>query len=188
VDRDDGRFELYQRIQRKDRFKGADWVISFVATPLNETLFVGSFRVPGVGKVPAGIVDPVGGHDVTGLFFYDLQPDPALHEYAGRIVIDWGTAFRTWFNARTAKTSRSLKYAGLRVTLPFQASPRFRGQYVNLLPCPPHGAERYRQLAAYTCSCAGRWGSIMSDRRQETEAFGSDGITTTAQGTAETRV
>lgn len=96
MDRDDGRFELYQRIQRKDRFKGADWVISFVATPLNETLFVGSFRVPGVGKVPAGIVDPVGGHDVTGLFFYDLQPDPALHEYAGRIVIDWGTAFRTW--------------------------------------------------------------------------------------------
>ncbi len=93
---DDGRLELYQRIQSKDRFKGADWVISFVATPLNETLFIGSYRVCGVGRVPAGTTDPIGGHDVTGLFFYELQPDQALREYAGRVIVDWGTAFRTW--------------------------------------------------------------------------------------------
>ncbi len=32
---DDGRLELYQRIQKKDRFSGAKFVAAFVATPLN---------------------------------------------------------------------------------------------------------------------------------------------------------
>jgi hypothetical protein len=40
----DGRFDMYQRIQRKDRFKDIDWIIAFVATPLDETLFVGVYR------------------------------------------------------------------------------------------------------------------------------------------------
>jgi len=92
----DGRLESYQRIQSKDRFKGADWIIAFVATPLDEALFVGSYRVRGIGKVPPGTSDPVGGHDVTGLFLYDLEPDQALQEYVGRIIIDWGMGFRAW--------------------------------------------------------------------------------------------
>src|SRR5947209_4246210 len=50
----DGRFEMYQRIQGKERFKSVDRVIAFVATPLDETLFVGVYQVRGVGKVPPG--------------------------------------------------------------------------------------------------------------------------------------
>jgi hypothetical protein len=92
----DGRFDLYQRIQGKERFKRADWVIAFVATPLDETLFVGCYRVRGVGTVSTGTVDPVGGHDVAGLFLYDLELDEALREYAGRIIVDWGKGFRSW--------------------------------------------------------------------------------------------
>jgi hypothetical protein len=92
----DGRLELYQRIQGKDRFKGADWIIAFVATPLDETLFVGSYRLSGVDRVPPGTTDPVRRHDVTGLLFYDLKLEHALREYAGRIIIDWGTGFRAW--------------------------------------------------------------------------------------------
>ena len=92
----DGRFEKYQRIQRKERFKSTDWVIAFVATPLDETLFVGVYRVRGIGKVPPNTIDPCRGHDVEGLFLYDLELDDALREYAGRIVVDWGTGFRSW--------------------------------------------------------------------------------------------
>jgi hypothetical protein len=80
---DDGRLELYQRIQGKERFKNTDWIITFVATPLGETLFVGTYRVRGVGKVPDGTTDPVGGHDVSGLFLYDLEPDKALRDIMG---------------------------------------------------------------------------------------------------------
>ena len=42
-----GRFELYQQIQRRSVFKGAQWLASFVGTPLNETLFVGIYKVKG---------------------------------------------------------------------------------------------------------------------------------------------
>jgi hypothetical protein len=92
----DGRFEMYQSIQRKDRFKNADWIISFVATPLDETLFVGAYRVRGVGAVPPATSDPVGGHDVTGHFSYNLDLSDALREYVGRIVVQWGTGYRSW--------------------------------------------------------------------------------------------
>lgn len=37
---DDGRFEQYQKIQKRVVFKGARLVASFVATPLDETLVV----------------------------------------------------------------------------------------------------------------------------------------------------
>jgi hypothetical protein len=86
----DPRFELYQRIQRKDRFKGAEWLVSFVATPLSETLFVGIYRVRGVGTAPPGTVDPISGEDQAGGFFYDIELDKALEDYRGRIVVDWG--------------------------------------------------------------------------------------------------
>jgi hypothetical protein len=87
---------MYQRIQKKERFRSCDWVISFVATPLDETLFVGVYRLRGVGVVPSGMVDPVRGHDVTGLRLYDLERDDALREYVGRIVVDWGPGYRSW--------------------------------------------------------------------------------------------
>jgi hypothetical protein len=92
----DGRLELYQRIQSKERFKNTDWIITFVVTPLGETLFVGSYRVLGIGRVPDGTTDPVGGHDVSGLFLYDIEPDKALKEYAGRITIKWTGGFINW--------------------------------------------------------------------------------------------
>jgi hypothetical protein len=93
---EDGRFDLYQRIQRKDRFKRAEWLVSFVATPLDETLSVGVYRVRGVGTAPAGMTDPTSGHDVAGMFLYDLALDEPLRDYAGRIVVDWGKGFRSW--------------------------------------------------------------------------------------------
>jgi hypothetical protein len=93
---DDGRLELYQRIQRRNLFDDAKFVAQFVATPLSETLFVGMFENCGVGKAEPGLLDPIGGHDVAGLFLYDLQQSDHLTEYRGRLVVDWGAAFRSW--------------------------------------------------------------------------------------------
>jgi hypothetical protein len=92
----DGRFERYQRIQSKDRFKGVDWLVSFVATPLDETLFIGVYRVRGVGTAPPSMIDPISEHDVAGRFFYDIKLDKALQQYRGRIVVYWGPGFRAW--------------------------------------------------------------------------------------------
>ncbi len=92
----DGQLDLYQRIQRKDRFVGANFIAAFVATPLNETLFVGMFKNCGVETAEPGLRDPIGGHDVGGYFLYDLRQSDQLTEYRGRLVVDWGTGYRSW--------------------------------------------------------------------------------------------
>jgi hypothetical protein len=92
----DGRFDLYQQIQRRPVFKGARLLASFVATPLNETLFVGMYENSGVRKGAPGLIDPISGKDVGGLNFYDLVLSPKLAEYRGRLVVEWGLGYRSW--------------------------------------------------------------------------------------------
>jgi hypothetical protein len=92
----DGRLDLYQQIQRRPVFKGARLLASFVATPLNETLFVGIYENKAVGKAAPGLIDPISGKDVGGLNFYDLVLSPKFADYRGRLIIEWGLGYRSW--------------------------------------------------------------------------------------------
>jgi len=89
-------FECYQRIQSTPVFKGAQIIASFVATPLKETLFIGLYRLKGLGRVPRGLIDPVTGKDAGGKHFYELVPMQELAEYREKLLVVWGAAFRTW--------------------------------------------------------------------------------------------
>jgi hypothetical protein len=95
---EDGRLELYQRIQRRDVFAVGQLLASFVATPMNETLFIGLYSVKGSGPVPSGIVDPIGqdDEDTSQYMFYEIEPDSRLSAYAGRLTVSWGDGFRAW--------------------------------------------------------------------------------------------
>jgi len=55
---DDGRLERYQQIQKRPVFLGARLLASFVATPFNETLFVGLYEIQGLSTAATGLVDP----------------------------------------------------------------------------------------------------------------------------------
>lgn len=92
----DGRFDAYQRIQSRERFKHATHIASFVGTPLNETLFVGLYEVGGWSSPPLGLRDPISGEDISKFYFYDLTLTPLLSEYHGRLIIDWGAGYRSW--------------------------------------------------------------------------------------------
>lgn len=92
----DQSLERYQQIQSKRPFAIGNWLASFVATPWAETLFIGMYRVTGLGIVPAGEIDPVGGHDVSGMNDYKIEHCPALEAYAGRLLIAWGSGYRSW--------------------------------------------------------------------------------------------
>lgn len=92
----DGRFELYQRIQRRPVFRGATFLASFVATPLDETLFVGIYAVDGVGMATAEIRDPISDEESGGKHLYNLTNCQALSDYRGRLVVDWGQGYRSW--------------------------------------------------------------------------------------------
>lgn len=50
----DGRFDLYQKVERRAVLKGARWLASFVGTSLNETLFVGIYENKVSAKPNAG--------------------------------------------------------------------------------------------------------------------------------------
>lgn len=133
----DGRFDMYQRIQRKDRFKGAEWVVSFVATPLDETLFTGVYRALGTGLVPSGTADPLGGHDVSGFFLYELEHAEALQEYTGRIVIDWGPAFRAWVQRADRQNKAILEIRRTAIEPPFPGFTAFSWRIRELSSIPP---------------------------------------------------
>ena len=133
----DGRFELYQRIQRKDRFRRAEWLVSFVATPLDETLFVGVYRVRGVGTAPPGMTDPIGGYDVAGMFLYDLNLDDALRDYVGRIVVDWGKGFRSWVQRPDRRDKPIIEIRREAVEPPFPGFATFSWRISELSSVPP---------------------------------------------------
>ena len=93
---DDGRLDLYQQIQKRPVFQGARVLASFVATPLDETLFVGLYDIKGVGTAAPGLLDPISERDVGGLHLYELMPAQQLAEYRGRVIIEWGLGYRSW--------------------------------------------------------------------------------------------
>jgi len=171
----DGRFELYQRIQRRAVFASARMLASFVATPLNETLFVGLFAIRSVGKAPAGLCDPISGEDVGGLHLYELVPARKLSEYRGRLTVKWGDGYRAWVQ-RAHKQDKEL--AEIRRTVgdpPFPGFLDFREKLsglaavplswrealssvrgVYLLTCPETG-DQYVGLAKGETGFWGRW-------------------------------
>lgn len=92
----DGRLEIYQQIQRRLVFGDARSVASFVATPLNETLFIGLYQIKGVGPAAVDLIDPISNVNVGGFNFYNLALSTSLAAYRGRLVVDWGPGYRSW--------------------------------------------------------------------------------------------
>ena len=92
----DGRLETYQQLQSREVFAVGDIVASFVATPSNDTLFIGLYGVHGIGIAPPGTIDPIVLTDQGGKHLYDIRPDQRLSDYVGHLTIDWGKAFRAW--------------------------------------------------------------------------------------------
>lgn len=95
------RFDDYQRIQKRSRsgyFASPYWA-SFVVTPSGKTLFASISVIGSTVDIPADWIDPISGRNTAALAdydLYDLVHSDALADYAGRLVIDWGTGARTW--------------------------------------------------------------------------------------------
>ncbi len=143
----DGRFELYQRIQRELKFRDALFVASFVATPLDETLFVGLYKVAEVGKAPSGLLDPITGENVGGYHFYDLEASRLLQEYVGRLVVEWGPGYRAWVQ-RAANQDKEIVEIRRMVSEPtFPGFLQFR-ERLSLLGSVP---QAWRQALSAVC-------------------------------------
>ncbi|MBZ5525452.1 MAG: GIY-YIG nuclease family protein [Acidobacteriia bacterium] len=92
-----GRLEMYQQIQQRKVFAVGGLLASFVATPANDTLFIGLYCVDGIGNVPPGTIDPSNQAEPGSEFnFYAIRREERLSDYTGHLTIDWGKGFRTW--------------------------------------------------------------------------------------------
>jgi hypothetical protein len=105
----DGRIETYQRIQKREVFDVGSLLASFVATPANDTLFIGLYRVESIGIAPQGTIDPVLQIERGGLHLYDIRREELLADYIGHLVIDWGKGFRAWVQRADLKDKAVLE-------------------------------------------------------------------------------
>lgn len=133
-------FEAYQSVQRKDRFPVGGLLSGFVVTEAQKTVFVGIYRVDGVGVCPPGSVDPLLKEDVSGHVRYDLTLLPDLAEYCDRVVIDWGAGTRSWVQ-RAANQPKPV------IEMAQQYEPRFPGfrefvRPVSDIPTLPNGWQQ----------------------------------------------
>jgi hypothetical protein len=133
---DDGRLDLYQRVQRRPVFRGARMIASFVVTPLNETLFVGLYKINGVGTAPSGLIDPISGKDVSGSKFYDTTLSAKLAGYRGRLIIDWGPGYRSWVQLAQKKEKTILEIHRRVGEPPFPGFLDFRRRLSELVAVP----------------------------------------------------
>jgi GIY-YIG catalytic domain-containing protein len=121
-----GRLETYQRIQSRKVFDVGGLLASFVATPANDTLFVGLYSVDGIGKVPPGTIDPATGAEPdAGCHFYEIMPDDRLSDYAGHLVVDWGAGFRAWVQRAVSQDKKVVEIRREAKEEPFPGFPQF---------------------------------------------------------------
>lgn len=97
-DRD--KFDLYQATQsinHGSKLKAAYWA-SFVGTPGDDTLFVGTYSVKNCKLLEQDTPMPHrDGIDKAGsCYFYDLMLESRLSDLIGRLLIDWGPGDRAW--------------------------------------------------------------------------------------------
>ena len=116
---DSGRFELYQRIQRKKKFDKASHVASFVVTPDGRTLFVGLYSVDSIGTAPKDAKCPLRGIPVAGFRLYELTRCDVLSDYTNRLVVDWGPGQRAWVQRAHLKPKPIVELAREQIDPPF---------------------------------------------------------------------
>ena len=132
----DGRLELYQSYQARRVFDGVRYIASFVATPLNETLFVGVYSVNEVSIAEKGEIDPLNGDDMGGIFRYDLTGSSHLIDYQGRLIVNWGKGYRSWVQRAVRQNKEIMEIRGTVNDIPFPGFLDFRGYLSNLLAVP----------------------------------------------------
>lgn len=94
--------EFYQSIQSGNPFKDADYILSFLGYEQTKAIFIGAYKVVSMTEFDREI------HAISGYIYEEIidQPlnyyklekvDSIFDDLIDRIVIEWGTATRSWF-------------------------------------------------------------------------------------------
>lgn len=82
-------FIAYQSEQSEERFKNADYIVSFIGEDGTTARMVGVYRVLGLDKERMERVN-------NGHFFYQMEEVDGFDELNERVIIDWGKSAINW--------------------------------------------------------------------------------------------
>lgn len=133
-------FEAYQSVQVRDVFPIDAVLASFIVTDARKTVFVGMYRVDGVGSAPPGATDALLNSDVSGHVRYELQLLDVLSGYRDRLAIEWGPGARVWVQRAANQPKQVIEIAE-------QYEPKFPGfrrfsRLVDDVPTLPSGWQQ----------------------------------------------
>lgn len=96
-----GYFDLYQSVQKKDKFKDSEYIVSFTDLEGVKSLLYGVFKINGVKDILdlpdelAVIKEPE--KWISGNYRqYEMERVDMLNDLEDRLVIDWGTSTIQW--------------------------------------------------------------------------------------------
>ena len=108
-------FTTYQSRQspnNADELSRAGYWAAFVVTPINETLFVGLYKVvgePSPGVIGAPNVTILGTSEEKPYKVSPLEKSDLLAEFDAKLVIDWGKGFLKWAQRADKQDKRVLE-------------------------------------------------------------------------------
>jgi GIY-YIG catalytic domain len=153
-------FDLYNASQVRPIYDRAKVIAAFVATPLNETLFVGLYDLRGRKRIAENsITCPLSGNTGACECYYDLTRNAALASLAGRLVIEWGPGYRSWVQRAANKDKPILELRRERNAEPFPGFMEFRRKLSELPQMPVSWRETLSHVSGIyllTCPTSGK--------------------------------
>ena len=147
--RGDPSFDEYQEHQGTDQviaqFRAATYLAAFVVEPLTgETVFVGIWERLGdrPGPQPRVPLRLLGTHSTAVVF--ETRRAPALSEYRGRIVIEWGSGARVWVQRADQQDKAIVELRREPRALPFPGFLRFHLSLDHVSDVPAGWADALR--------------------------------------------
>lgn len=170
----DGRFETYQALQHgKVNFDVGHLLAAFVATPANETLFVGLFSVEGKQEPPSGTMCPIrlSEDGLEDAVLFDVRPDERLNRYAGLLVVDWGQGYRSWIQRADRQDKPVVEIRKAVVDPAFPGFRKFRCEVSEIEALPFGWREALRSInGIYLLMC------LETGEQYVGSAYGQDGL------------
>lgn len=96
---EEGKLNIYQEIQKENRFGNYDYILSFLGEEGTSSRFLGCYQVCGktaldFNSLPEYIQDDI--KDESGHVRWILKETNILAEYKDRLIIDWGRGAINW--------------------------------------------------------------------------------------------
>jgi len=149
------RYQSRQAINNRPRLDALYWA-TFVATPAEETMFVGLYRVTYKGLLahdePMPHCDKI--DEARKCDVYELELLPQFEEYAGKLFIDWGTGFRAWSQRCSSKDKPIVELRKEFKEAEFPGFNNFIGSLSTLDKLPPGWVTALRSVKGiYLLTC-----------------------------------